>query len=254
MEFYAVLYVNVQVHLRNIWNATLCYMYTCRYTCATAHGMQHCATFMSCVAHGMLRFVRFMYTCVTHGMLCCATFMCTCVTAHGMLCCATFMFTCVTHGMLRRASCMYTAHGMLPRATCMYTCVTRGMLRCATCMYTCVTHGMLRCATCTCVTHGCESKRFGIEQVLVDIPFNTPFNTLLNRRVPIVQYPPFNTLVQLVYLPFSFVLVMISRVAENSIEAKIMIGKIQNDLFHLLAYSTHTVILSATGSATGFLR
>ena len=101
---------------------------------------------------------------------------------------------------------------------------------------------------------GCESKRFGIEQVLVDIPFNTPFNTLLNRRVPIVQYPPFNTLVQLVYLPFSFVLVVISRVAENSIEAKRMIGKIQNDLFHLLAYSTHTVILSATGSATGFLR
>ena len=44
--------------------------------------------------------------------------------------------------------------------------------------------------------YGCESKRFGIEQVLVDIPFNTPFNTLLNRRVPIVQYPPFNTLVQ----------------------------------------------------------
>ena len=38
-------------------------------------------------------------------------------------------------------------------------------------------------------TYGCESKRFGIEQVLVDIPFNTPFNTLLNRRVPIVQYP-----------------------------------------------------------------
>ena len=106
--------------------------------------------------------------------------------------------------------------------------------------------------------YGCESKRFGIEQVLVDIPFNTPFNTLLNRRVPIVQYPPFNTpfntLVQLVYLPFSFVLVVISRVAENSIEAKRMIGKIQNDLFHLLAYSTHTVILSATGSATGFLR
>ena len=42
-------------------------------------------------------------------------------------------------------------------------------------------------------TYGCESKRFGIEQVLVDIPFNTPFNTLLNRWVPIVQYPPFNT-------------------------------------------------------------
>ena len=103
-------------------------------------------------------------------------------------------------------------------------------------------------------TYGCESKRFGIEQVLVDIPFNTPFNTLLNRRVPIVQYPPFNTLVQLVYLPFSFVLKVISRVAENSIEAKRMIGKIQNDLFHLLAYSTHTVILSATGSAAGFLR
>ena len=37
----------------------------------------------------------------------------------------------------------------------------------------------------------------------------------INRRVPIVQYPPFNTpfntLVQLVYLPFSFVLVVISR-------------------------------------------
>ena len=30
--------------------------------------------------------------------------------------------------------------------------------------------------------YGCESKRFGIEQVLVDIPFNTLFNTL-------VQYP-----------------------------------------------------------------
>ena len=45
-------------------------------------------------------------------------------------------------------------------------------------------------------TYGCESKRFGIEQARADIPFNTPFNTLLNRRVPIVQYPPFNTPVQ----------------------------------------------------------
>ena len=44
--------------------------------------------------------------------------------------------------------------------------------------------------------YGCESKRFGIEQARADIPFNTPFNTLLNRRVPIVQYPPFNTPVQ----------------------------------------------------------
>ena len=41
--------------------------------------------------------------------------------------------------------------------------------------------------------HGCELKRLGIEQVLVDILFNTPFNTLLNTRVPIVQNPPFNT-------------------------------------------------------------
>ena len=46
------------------------------------------------------------------------------------------------------------------------------------------------------LTYGCESKRFGIEQARADIPFNTPFNTLLNRRVPIVQYPPFNTPVQ----------------------------------------------------------
>ena len=46
------------------------------------------------------------------------------------------------------------------------------------------------------LTYGCESKRFGIEQARADIPFNTPFNTLLNRRVPIVQYPPFNPPVQ----------------------------------------------------------
>ena len=44
--------------------------------------------------------------------------------------------------------------------------------------------------------NGCESKPFGIEQVLADIPFNNPFNTLLNRRVLIVQYPWFNTIVQ----------------------------------------------------------
>ena len=73
--------------------------------------------------------------------------------------------------------------------------------------------------------------------------FNTP------RSIP-RSIPLFNWCI----CRFPFVLVVISRVAENSIEAKKMIGKIQNDLFHLLAYSTHTVILSATGSATGFLR
>ena len=33
-------------------------------------------------------------------------------------------------------------------------------------------------------TYGCESKRFGIERVLVDIPFNTPFRLPHIHRGP----------------------------------------------------------------------